>query len=54
LSAHPNVIMFDTTCKTNVKNKHFGWGSGRTMKGLGFRAENFFLLNYCNVQRNRA
>ncbi len=43
LAAHPNVVMFDTTCKTNVKNKHFGWGSGRTMNHNWFKGWSFFL-----------
>jgi hypothetical protein len=43
MSAHPNVIMFDTTCKTNVKNKHFGYGSGRTMNHNWFKGFSFFL-----------
>lgn len=43
MSAHPNVIMFDTTCKTNVKNKHFGYGSGRTLNHNWFKGFSFFL-----------
>ena len=43
MSAHPNVIMFDTTCKTNVKNKHFGYGSGRTLNHNWFKGWSFFL-----------
>ena len=43
LSAHPNVVMFDTTCKTNVKNKHFGYGSGRTNNHNWFKGWSFFL-----------
>jgi len=43
LSAHPNVIMFDTTCKTNVKNKHFGYGSGLTTNRNWFKGWSFFL-----------
>jgi hypothetical protein len=39
LSAHPNVIMFDTTCKTNVKNKHFRYGSGVPLGGCAQREE---------------
>lgn len=43
LSAHPNVIMFDTTCKTNIKNKHFGYGSGLTTNRNWFKGWSFIL-----------
>jgi hypothetical protein len=43
LSAHPNVIMFDTTCKTNIKNKHFGYGSGLTTNRNWFKGWSFML-----------
>jgi len=43
LSAHPRVQMFDTTCKTNIRNKHFGYGSGVTTDHDWFKSFSFFL-----------
>ena len=43
LNAYPNVIMFDTTCKTNIKNKHFGYGSGVTTNRNWFKGWSFYL-----------
>jgi hypothetical protein len=43
LAAHPRVQMFDTTCKTNIKNKHFGYGSGVTTDHEWFKSFSFFL-----------
>lgn len=43
LSAHPRVQMFDTTCKTNIRNKHFGYGSGITTDHDWFKSFSFFL-----------
>jgi hypothetical protein len=41
LKKYPKVLMFDTTCKTNINKKHFGYGSGLTgnyewFKGFSF------------------
>jgi hypothetical protein len=42
-AAHPWVMMFDTTCKTNIKNMHFGYGSGRTTDRNWFKCFSFLL-----------
>ena len=43
LASHPWVMMFDTTCKTNIKNKHFGYGSGVSSDRDWFKSFSFLL-----------
>jgi hypothetical protein len=43
LAAHPWVMMFDTTCKTNIRNMHFGYGSGTTTNRNWFKSFSFVL-----------
>jgi hypothetical protein len=43
LAAHAKVMMTDTTCKTNIRNMHFGYGSGLTTNHDWFKAFSFVL-----------
>ena len=43
LAAHATVVMTDTTCKTNLRNMHFGYGSGLTTNHDWFKAFSFVL-----------
>ena len=43
LAAYPNVLMFDTTNKTNIRNMHFGYGSGLSTNHNWFKGFSFVL-----------
>jgi hypothetical protein len=43
LKKNPKVMMFDTTCKTNINNKHFGYGSGLTGNHEWFKGFSFVI-----------
>jgi hypothetical protein len=43
LKKYPKVLMFDTTCKTNINNKHFGYGSGLTGNHEWFKGFSFVI-----------
>jgi hypothetical protein len=43
LGAYPTVMMFDTTNKTNIRNMHFGYGSGLSTNHSWFKGFSFVL-----------
>lgn len=43
LGAYPTVMMFDTTNKTNIRNMHFGFGSGLSTNHSWFKGFSFVL-----------